>query len=69
MDIRRGVVAHPVPSALTAGAVLAALVTVAQFAVGTPLRATIRTAALTTVLAVFAAGFWIGPAAEWYDDR
>jgi hypothetical protein len=67
MDARHLFAEYPVPVVLTAATVLAAVWTLVQFAGPAPVTATIQAAALTTVLFVFAAGFWAGPLSERYD--
>lgn len=69
MDARRVLLAHPVSVLLTAGSVLAALVTVAYFVgiVGTGSTAVmIRLVAVTTVLVGFATAFWFRPIVARY---
>jgi len=66
MDPRRTVAAYPL-QVLLAVATAAALVATAVVAAGdAPLSLTLRLAALSTVLFVFAVGFSAGPLAERY---
>ncbi|MXR40959.1 hypothetical protein GRX01_06340 [Halobaculum sp. WSA2] len=66
MNPRRTVAAYPL-QALLAVATVAALVATAVVAAGdAPLSFTLRLAALSTVLFVFAVGFSAGPLAERY---
>jgi hypothetical protein len=69
MNLRRLLAEHPLPSLLTVAAVGATLWTATSLVTAGSTTTTIRLAALTTVLTVFAGGFWLGPAAEWYDAR
>jgi hypothetical protein len=69
MDARRFLLEHPLPVLLTVAAVGAIAWTILQFVTATATTPVIRAAALSTVLVVFAAGFWVRPAAEWYDGK
>jgi hypothetical protein len=69
MELRRLVVAHPLPTILTVAAAVAAAWASSLWLSAGLSGETLRVTALSTVLSVFAAGFWVGPAAAWYDDR
>ena len=66
MGIREAFVAHPVAVVLSAAFALALLATVVVAATTTGVVLTLRLAALTVVLFLFAAGFWAGPVGERY---
>lgn len=55
---------HPTPTVLSALLVLAVLATVGVALAGGRLRLVIRLAALSVVLAAFAAGFWMSVVGE-----
>ncbi len=69
MEIRRFVVAHPLPTILTVAAVVAIAWASSLWLSSGVSGPTLRATALSTVLSVFAAGFWIKPLAARYDDR
>lgn len=66
MDVRRTVAAYPLQVILAAAALAALVATAAVAASGDSLGLTLRLAALSTVLAVFALGFSAGPLGERY---
>ena len=69
MNPRRLVAEHPLPSLLSVAAVAAVAATLWLAVAAAETTLTIRVGALTTVLVVFAAGFWFGPLVSWYDER
>lgn len=69
MNLREFVGTYPLPVVLTLGAVAALGWTVLEATTPGSTATTLRAAALTTVLVIFAAGFWAEPAGEWYADR
>lgn len=64
MALPRVVREHPVALALSLATVLAALGTAGYVAAGGGARMTIRLAALTVALAVFAVAFWVPAVGE-----
>lgn len=68
-DVRLLVRENPIPSVLSVLFVLAVLGTVGFALTGGSTRTVIRLAALSTVLAAFAGGFWVSVVGERMDER
>ncbi|WP_277552491.1 hypothetical protein [Halobaculum limi] len=66
MDVRRTIAAFPLQVLLGAATFVALVATLVVASGGASLALTLRLAALTTVLFVFAVGFSAGPLAERY---
>ncbi|QLG62329.1 hypothetical protein [Halorarum salinum] len=66
MTIRAVVADNPLPTTFSLAFVLALLATAVHASTADSFATTLRLAALTAVLFLFAAGFWVGPVGERY---
>lgn len=66
MTIRAVVADHPLPTTFSLAFLLALVVTAVHGLTADSPTNTIRLAAFTAVLFLFAAGFWVGPVGERY---
>lgn len=66
MSIRGVIADYPMPVAFSLAFVVVLIATVASAATTDNVVTTLRLGALTAVLFLFAAGFWIGPVGERY---